>query len=114
MHQTALTALKTRVFYLVVIGLGILGTVIGTAIASRGGVTAAELQENLIASCETTRSPLQAYFEGEITATERTDPALFPDIPPAVFERLIAAKVERLQALVDTFDPDTCADAYSD
>lgn len=76
------------------------------------GITAAELQDKLVESCESTRSPLQAYFEGEIAATEATDPSLFPDIDPDVFAQLIDEKVARLQALVDTFDPAGCAAAY--
>ena len=99
------------VFFCVIVCLGILGTVIGVKLAGPG-VSAEELQAKLIDSCRTTRSPLQAYFEGEIAATEATDPGLFPDIPRDRFEQLLDEKVARLQALVDTFDPRSCAEQY--
>lgn len=107
-------AARLRRFLLVVIVLGVLGTLIGIAASQAlfGGVTTEELQGKLIENCEITRSPLQAYFEGEIAATKATDPELFPDIPPEVFQRLTDEKVARLQKLVDTFNPDTCAAAY--
>lgn len=113
MQQTTRQATKTRIFYVVIVCVGLACAVIGAAIGSRG-VTAAELQEKLIDSCEQSRSPLQAYFNGEIAATQATDPSLFPDIDPVVFAHLVEEKVKRLQMLVQTFDPDTCAEQYSD
>lgn len=111
MRQTAQQQVKGWIFYVIVCALAIGGVLIGVVLGGRG-VSAAELQSKLIESCQTTRQPLQAYFEGEIAATEATSPSLFPDIPPEVFQRLIDEKVARLQALVDTFDPRSCAEQY--
>lgn len=116
MRTVVQDSVRLRRFLFVVIALGVLGTLVGVAASNAlfGGVTTQELQEKLIDNCEITRSPLRSYFEGEIAATEATAPSLFPDIPPEVFERLIDEKVARLQKLVDTFDPRSCTEQYSD
>jgi hypothetical protein len=41
------------------------------------------------------RAGLRATEESNIKTTEATDPALFPNIPPAEFERLVDESVDR-------------------
>lgn len=126
MKATRDAALKTKLFYLIVIGLGVVGTVAGTLIAGSVGVSATELQTKLIQGCKETRKPLSSYFRGEVTQTlgeieqtAQTDPALFPDIPPSQFSALIAQsiaedfeRIQRLTRLAETFDPAECPEQY--
>lgn len=71
-----------------------------------------QIREGLITNCEKTRTPLEKYFESEVATTKATDPSLFPDIPPTLFEKLIAEKVDRITDVIVVFDPDKCADVY--
>lgn len=114
-RETREQAAKTRLFYIVIIGLGVVGTAMGVFLSGLifGGISAETLQQRLIENCETTRSPLNSYFKGEIEATKHTDYSeLFPNIAPGILERLTDAKIERLHSLVVTFDPEACSDQY--
>ena len=102
------------VFFCVIVGLGVLGTVIGVKLA--GGVSASDLQQRLIESCTVTRVPLHDYFSDQLAESESHSIAYyrerFPDFPTDELRAAITKQRRNLRALVDTFDPGTCADAY--
>jgi hypothetical protein len=75
-------------------------------------VTAKELQTALIDGCETTREPLQGYFEEQSAKTEATPRRFFPDIPEEEFDRLLAESVARTDKLAETYDPQKCEGQY--
>lgn len=125
MREAARRAVKTRIFYVVLLAVGLACTLLGLWLGGQG-VSASELQRRLVDSCEESRAPLSDYFRAEIgveldaiTEAAETDPDLFPDIPPAQFQALIAQsiaagfeRISRLVELAETFDPAECAAQY--
>lgn len=93
--------------------LAFVGAIIATTYTIvQYGQLAENTQSDLIAACEKNRAPLHDYFQGELASTRTTDPSLFPDIPPEVFAQLLSVKIDRLKAVIETFDPAGCAEQY--
>ena len=103
------------VFLAVVICLGVLGTFAGVKLGG-SGVTAEELQAKLIVACERGRAPLQVRFQFELDQSEAQSikqiQELFPDFPPEQIRESIQAERMNLRHLLETYDPDDCADTY--
>jgi hypothetical protein len=94
--------------------LSILNTVVS---AHRAQTQAFSNRELAFTACVESGNPLRQglsdYVDSQITQTRRSDPALFPDIPPKVFARLVRKQITRLQSLRDeNFAPVNCLNLY--
>lgn len=75
-----------------------------------------ELRDGLVASCESNGNPLreavQAMLRDQIRRSKNTPPEFFPDIPPAVFERLVSEQIRANRARIAQIAPLDCASLY--
>lgn len=73
------------------------------------------IHRSQVEACERGNDVRAALVEGlkdDIRSTRRTKPSFFPNIPPAEFQALIAAQIQRKEALIKTLAPVDCAKAY--
>lgn len=119
MRRTQEYMLKTRLFYAVVIGLGVLGTVVGVALSGVlfGGVSTTELRDGLVESCERNGNPLReavtTLLEDQIAQTQNLDYSeFFPTVPEERLDALIEMQNDKRRALLRTIQPVDCQALY--
>lgn len=77
---------------------------------------ATKLRDGLVTSCERGDNPLRAAVQmmlrEQIERAESTPARFFPDVPPAVFHRLVREQVEATRAAIRRIAPVDCAALY--
>lgn len=74
-----------------------------------------KLTTSLILGCKANnlvKLRLRQYFAREIQAVRRTDPTLYPDIPPATFAQLVTERVAQLQRTISDLSRTDCEGRY--
>ncbi len=103
-------------FFVGIAVVGIVCTVAGVALG--GGVSAEELQKQIVNACEENRDPVRTYFADQLADQRRHGVDYYEDRFPGFtrteLRRLIARSRARLEAVVDVYDPSKCAVQYTD
>lgn len=89
-------------------GVILVGTLVLATLALVDAFTNTE-RDDAVAICELGREIDQAIIGNELEGLERSDPELFPDIPPETFEELLEEAKTGFQELQERADPARCA-----
>ena len=112
--RIAIAAFVLSVFLFVAAIVG--GVYIATNLGTSSKDFSSELRNGLVESCETNGNPLreavQSILHEQIRRSRATPPRFFPDIPPAVFERLVGEQVRANRAAIRRIAPVACASLY--
>jgi len=98
-----------------VAGMSIL-LILGLIRVDETNTFATELRDGLVTNCEQSGNPLrtavQMMLREQIKQAESTPARYFPDVPPAVFHRLVREQVEATRAAIRRIAPVDCAALY--
>lgn len=92
------------------IGFALLGVVATLAVISV--VVALSVRSSSIRVCEINRAGQALMLRTQIENLRTTEPALFPDIPRATFDALVAERLAKFRAELKVLDPQRCEEDF--